>query len=80
MTDSLGGDLKQYIYETHANGPRRDSHWVMSLEWFNELRRMEDAAGVIWQPHQRNSAPELLLGIPIEIREDAGAPRLELDG
>ena len=69
--------LKQYIYETHANGPRRDSRWVMSLEWLNELRRMEDAERVVWQPSQRNCDPETLLGIPIEIRKDAGAPRLE---
>jgi HK97 family phage major capsid protein len=80
MTDSLAGDLRQYICQAHASGPRRDSHWVMSLEWFNEVRRLDDSGGRLHHPGLTVSGPVLLLGIPVEIRADAGAPRLEPDG
>lgn len=75
---SIAEDLRAYIYETHASGPRRDSRWVMNLEWFNEVRRLDDSQGrVLYHPGVTVSAPEFLLGIPVEIREDGGPPHLE---
>jgi HK97 family phage major capsid protein len=77
VTDSLAGDLRQYIFEMHAAGPRRDSRWVMSLDWLNEIRKLDDSRGRLHNPGLAVGGPEFLLGIPIEIREDAGPPRLE---
>ena len=49
----------------------------MSLEWLNEVRRLDDSAGrLVWHPRPV-SAPLLLLGIPVEVREDGGVPHLE---
>ena len=77
MTDTLAGDLREYVYKAHADGPRRNSRWVMNLEWLNELRRLDDSRGRLYEPGLAVSAPEFLLGIPIEVREDGGAPHLE---
>ncbi len=78
MTDSLDGDLKRHIYQARADGPLYDSHWVMNLEWFNEVRRLEDSAGrVLSEPGLTVSAPVFLLGIPVEVRDDGGVPHLE---
>ena len=78
MADSIAADLKQHIYRTYANGPRRNSRWVMGPAWFNDLRRMEDAGdGVTYHPGLRVGSPEMLLGIPVEVREDGGVPHLE---
>jgi HK97 family phage major capsid protein len=80
MADSLAEDLKQHIYQTYENGPRRDSHWVMNPEWFNACRQIETPGGVMWHPDLTVSAPEAMLGIPVEVRDDGGPPHLELDG
>lgn len=81
MTDDLPGDLREHIYRTWAATPaaaHKVSHWVMSLEWFNEVRRLDDSQGrSLYQPGMRVSAPEFLLGIPVEIRDDGGVPHLE---
>ena len=77
MSGDLSGDLREHIYQTHANGPRRDSRWVMNLEWFNEVRRIGDRQGPLYHPGLTVSAPEYLLGIPIEVRDDGGVPHLE---
>jgi HK97 family phage major capsid protein len=79
MADSLAGDLRQHIYQAHADGPRRKSRWVMNLEWFKELRRLDDSQGrVLYHPGVTEPfSPENLLGIPIVVREDGGAPHLE---
>lgn len=81
MADSLAGDLRQHIYQAHAAGPRRDSRWVMSAEWLNECRKLEDGSGhAVFQLRWTIDAPQTMLGIPIEIRADGGPPHLELDG
>lgn len=81
MADSLAGDLKQHILQAHADGPRRDSHWVMSGEWLTEIRRIEDGAGrPLFQPSWTIDAPQTLLGIPVEVRDGGGVPHLEPDG
>lgn len=77
--DSLAGDLKEHIFKTLANGPHQDSHWVMNMEWLNELRKLEDHGGPLWRPSWTISEPQMLLGIPIEIRADGGVPHLELN-
>jgi HK97 family phage major capsid protein len=77
VTDSVAGDLKRHIYQAHADGPRKDSHWAMNLEWLNEIRRLDDNAGrLVWHPSTA-SAPLMLLGIPVEVRDDGGVPHLE---
>jgi HK97 family phage major capsid protein len=73
-------ELRAYIFEAHAIVPaaqRRGSQWVMNLEWFNEVRRLDDRSGPMFWAALTPSAPETLLGLPIKIREDGGAPHLE---
>jgi predicted phage gp36 major capsid-like protein len=76
MSD-LSGDLREHIYQTHANGPRHDARWVMNLEWLNECRRIDTAGGASFWVHAMTGRTEYLLGIPVEIREDGGVPHLE---
>jgi HK97 family phage major capsid protein len=73
----LTDDLRRYLYETYASGPRGNSRWVMSQEWMNECRRVDLAAGSTFWHASAATRAEYLLGIPVEVREDAGAPRLE---
>jgi predicted phage gp36 major capsid-like protein len=74
----LSGDLREHIYQSHANGPRRNSRWVMSPEWLNETRRIDTAGGASFWAHLSGmSGPEYLLGIPVEVRADGGPPHLE---
>jgi HK97 family phage major capsid protein len=78
--DSLDGDLRAHLYRTWLETPHDELsfHWVMSLEWLNEIRRMEGSTGhPLHEPGLRVSAPEYLLGMPIEVREDGGVPHLE---
>lgn len=77
MPDSLAGDLREHIYQSHANGPRKDSHWVMSPEWLNEIRKIDDSAGPIFRPSWNITAPQTLLGIPVDVRTDGDPPHLE---
>ena len=50
----------------------------MSLEWFQELRKLEDDSRVaLWHPGLTAAVPETLLGLPIEVRDDGGVPHLE---
>jgi hypothetical protein len=75
----LTGDLRQHINETYARGPRRNSCWVMNSEWFTEILHLE--APPSFAPSFTPgiaSLPVTLLGIPIEVRDDGGAPHLEL--
>jgi len=76
----LAGELRSHIYVTHANVPaaeRRRSRWVMSPEWLNEVRRLDGRAGP-WTGLGRDwAAPETILGLPIEVRDDGGVPHLE---
>ena len=77
MADSLAADLRKHIYQAHADGPRKGSHWVMSLDWLNEVRKLHDNDGrVIWEPGLVSLG---LLGIPVDVRDDGGLPHLEPD-
>ena len=77
--DGLAGDLQEHVYRIYANTSELDrerSRWVMNLEWLGECRKMPDVAGnPFYRPQP--GIPEFLLGIPIEIRADGGAPHLE---
>jgi hypothetical protein len=78
--DTLSGDLREHIYRTYmdTSGPERHmSHWVMNLEWLNEVRRLDDPTGVLYHPGLSASGPQMLIGLPIEIRDDGGPPHLE---
>ena len=81
MSDTLAGDLRRYIYQAYydGGGPGGGSHWVMSPEWLCEIRKLHDNDGrAVWEPSVI-SGPLRLLGLPVEIREDGGVPRLEPD-
>lgn len=70
----LAGELRDHIYKMHAYGPREHSHWVMSLEWFRELLKLDKPG-----PFEPPRPPvETLLGIPVKVRADGGPPHLEL--
>ena len=57
---------------------RLGSHWVMNAEWLTELRGLLGPDGrPLWEPSASLSGPDILLGLPIEVREDGGAPHLE---
>ena len=73
----LTEELRAHIYQAHADGPRRASRWVMNQEWFSEVRRLETGGSPLWHPSLNVGRPELLLGIPVEVREDGGVPHLE---
>jgi HK97 family phage major capsid protein len=83
MTESLAGDLRDHLYRTCLETPHDDLsfRWVMSLEWFNEVRRLDDSAGhSLYEPGLKVSEPVYLLGMPIEIRDGGGVPHLERSG
>jgi hypothetical protein len=74
--EDLGRDLRRYMLETmYAMHPRerQTAHWVMSEEWLNECRKAADASNLGIPAFTYGS------GIPvaIEVRADAGAPKLE---
>jgi HK97 family phage major capsid protein len=76
----LTSELRDYIYEAHAVMPaaqRQNARWVMNLEWFNEVRKLDDQRGPVWRTGLGLAMPETLLGLPFEIRDDGGAPHLE---
>ena len=82
MSD-LAEDVLYHVYFVHAETPaaeRRRSRWVMSQEWLNEVRQADLASqrGMYWTGLGRDrAAPEMLLGLPVEVREDGGVPHLE---
>ena len=76
--DSLSNDLHEHLHFWLAMVPhqeRRRSRWVMSGEWELECRRLAIALG--YTPSLTIDGPDLLLGLPIEIRDDCGVPHLE---
>ena len=79
ITDDLRSYLIQALYDEDA-ATRQHSHWVMNGEWFLEVRKLADQAGYpLYLPPISRAGPEMLLGLPIEIRADGGAPALELN-
>jgi len=78
--DSLGADLRRHLVFMLQSVPlpeRRTAHWVMSLEWLNEVRKLDDGHGFPFVPPYRpGDGPETVMGLPVEVRGDAGAPEL----
>jgi hypothetical protein len=80
---ALTEDVLHHVHFMHAEVPaaeRARSHWVMSAEWLNEVRQADLASqhGMYWTGLGRDwAAPETLLGLPVEVREDGGVPHLE---
>jgi hypothetical protein len=62
------------LYEARPRG--KPLMWVMSPEWHREIRRAVDPHGA-WVAAVAPQLPETLLGIPVEIRDEAGFPKLE---
>lgn len=81
MQDTLSGDLYAYLVEAiyvHEPEARQGAHWVMNPEWLSECRQMTDGEGFpVWHPSMSLAGPDVLLGFPIEVRKDGGAPHLE---
>ncbi len=81
MQDTLSGDLYAHLLESiyvHEPEARQGAHWVMNAEWLAESRKITDARGVpVWTPAMSPGGPQILLGFPIEVRKDGGAPHLE---
>jgi HK97 family phage major capsid protein len=80
MTDTLSDELRGYLLDalTCRDPGWERCHWVMSLEWFLDVRRVTDPTGrPLYEPSFSLTGPTLLLGLPVEIRKDGGAPHLE---
>ena len=81
MADGLSGELFHYLLDALYCVPapeRRQSSWVMTAEWFDDVRKINGPDHKpLWEPSFMVTGPELLLGLPIVIREDGGAPHLE---
>jgi HK97 family phage major capsid protein len=79
LTDELRSYLIQALYDEDA-ATRKRSHWVMNDEWFLEVRKLTDQMGhPLYLPPVSVTGPEILLGLPVEIKADGGAPHLELN-
>ncbi len=76
--DELGKELYRYLIDTYHNTEVRVGKcWVMSPEWWCEVRRMADANGrPIWSPPAPWDFPDQLLGMRVHVRLGAGAPQL----
>lgn len=77
--DDLGPDLYAFLVDRLYDMPPRDrqqAHWVMDSGWVAEIRKMTVAGRPIWEPSVWADAPDLLLGLPFEERDDGGVPHL----
>lgn len=78
--DSLADDLRHHLAGTlYAVDPaqRQGSHWVMSGEWWNEVRSLDVGPSAFWHPALDPAQPPVLLGLAVQIRDGAGPPHLE---
>lgn len=79
--DSLSDDLRRHLYESLyavTPGERLGARWVMSGEWWRECRKMVGADGrVLWEPSWKHASSDVLLGLPVEVRDGGGTPHLE---
>lgn len=80
--DSLAGDLRAHLYASmYAVLPRerQQAHWVMTLDWLNECRKLDTApTGLLaWPGSLPGLDKTVLLGRPVEVREGSGPPHLE---
>ncbi len=72
MSEPIGECLRHYLINTYYNEPaeaRRISHWVMNAEWYDECRKLGPSGWPVLEPIT-------LVGLPVEVRDDAGAPVL----
>lgn len=68
--------LRELVHSEHddmAPELRPRSRWVMSEDWLDDLRYLDDGLGFWWE----SGGAMFLLRLPIEIREHGGAPHLE---
>lgn len=72
--DDLADDLRRHLYASmYAVHPaeRQRSRWAMSAEWFAEVLKLAVAPPL-------PGAEPVLLGLPVEVRDGAGVPHLEV--
>jgi HK97 family phage major capsid protein len=77
---ALNDELIEYLYTTLRDTPAEPGvpTWAMSAEWLREIRSLTDSQGYpLWHPGRGFAEPTHFMGYPIEVREDAGAPRIE---
>jgi hypothetical protein len=75
--DSLSDDLYRHMIDSmYAVHPRErmQSHWVMTMDWLSECRKLAISIGERPPPV---GCPDVLLGLPVEVREGSGPPHLE---
>jgi hypothetical protein len=68
-------------YRIHPS-VRQRSHWVMDAEMrrmFNDMRPPRDDS-IVWSPNSPLTTVDVLLGLPVEIRDGAEGIRLVPDG
>jgi len=73
--EPLGPDLRDHLLRELTSLPfpaRRHARWVMNAEWWDEVNAMARAMGEMPPPW-----PRMLLGKPVDVREDGGVPHLE---
>jgi len=79
MSD-LSRDLYAYLLNilySVSHERRCHGYWVMSHEWWTEIRRMADLYGYpVAQPPARPSGDDALFGLPVHVTADADLPRL----
>jgi len=78
--DSLQDDLIKHLYWWACqHGEISRFRWVMNQEWWNTCRALTDPQGrPLWLPAFNANGQHVLLGAPINIRDDGGVPHLEL--
>lgn len=60
----------------------RGARWVMDLDAYKQVRTAARAAGATY-PDDAGDDPspeDRLFGLPVDVRDDGGAPHLDLDG
>lgn len=81
MDQDFADTLRNYLIQATTwllPGQREGASWVMSQEWFDEVRNLVDFDHrPLLDFPVRIMAPIYIFGYPIIIREDAGAPILE---
>lgn len=67
--------LRSHLYSELASAPKGKLTWVMSADWLKECLLLDNRWA--YRTLEANMAhATLLLGIPFEIRDDAGVPQL----
>jgi len=69
--------LRELVHSAHDDMPpglRPRSRWVMSPDWLDDLRRLDNGSNFWWEPP---GGVPLLLGLPVEMRPHGASPHLE---